>query len=74
MNDNLEKKKSLIDQLVAATQPITESDMVLYIHTSLSPEYDHLVVLITTRVEPISLDDLDKRFLTDDIDQLNSHK
>lgn len=60
----LTKEKFLADQLDAAVQPIIDSDMVLYILASLDFKYELLVVSITIRPEPISLNDLYGLLLT----------
>ena len=50
--------------LAAIDEPLKESEVVSYILASLSIDYDPLVTSITTRIDPISLEDLYGHLLT----------
>lgn len=67
MSDNLHKIKVISDHLAAAGRSISEEELMLYILGSLSPEYDALVTSITTRADPIDLDDLHGHLLSHEL-------
>jgi hypothetical protein len=54
----------LAHTLVAIDEPLKESETISYILDGLSTNYDPLVTSITTRVEPISMEDLYGHLLT----------
>lgn len=55
MVEYLQKMKTCADNLAVSAHPITDDDLVLYILRGLGQEYDVVVVLVTNRVELISL-------------------
>ncbi|RWR81869.1 Reverse transcriptase, RNA-dependent DNA polymerase [Cinnamomum micranthum f. kanehirae] len=54
----LAQKKSIADNLVAVAQPVSDSDLVSSLLSGLSSEYEAFITSMTTRIEPISLDEL----------------
>jgi hypothetical protein len=52
------KAKNLAHTLAASNEALRETELVSYILAKLGTEYDPLVTSITTRVEPIFLDEL----------------
>ncbi|KAJ0046219.1 hypothetical protein Pint_04724 [Pistacia integerrima] len=52
------KVKHLLDTLSTISHPLSSSEITLYLLASLPSSYDSLVIAITTRLDPISLDDL----------------
>nr|XP_016474014.1 PREDICTED: uncharacterized protein LOC107795821 [Nicotiana tabacum] len=58
MVDYLQKMKTLADNLVVVVQPVIDDDLVLHILGGLGPEYDTLVVSVTSRFDGITLADL----------------
>jgi hypothetical protein len=58
--------------LAAIDHPLQESDVVSYILAGISADYDPLVTSITTRQEPIHLDDLSGHLLSYEL-QLEQH-
>ncbi|KAL0001153.1 hypothetical protein SO802_014934 [Lithocarpus litseifolius] len=67
MTDYLQKIKSLADSLAAATQPIPEPDLILHILGGLSPEYESFVTSVTTRLDDLSLEDLNAMLLNQEM-------
>ncbi|KAH6767825.1 hypothetical protein C2S52_018808 [Perilla frutescens var. hirtella] len=55
MKDYLNKVKNCCDVLAAAGQPISDDNHILHILTGLGPEYNSIMVSLTSRVEPCSL-------------------
>jgi hypothetical protein len=64
ISDYFQKAQNLSHTLAAIDQPMKESELTLHILAGLSAEYDSLVTSITTRVEPVSLEDLYAHLLT----------
>ena len=62
--DYFQKAQTLAHTLAAIDEPLKESEVVSYILASLSIDYDPLVTSITTRIDPISLEDLYGHLLT----------
>lgn len=62
-NDYFEQMRSFADQLSAAGEPISDSELVRYILGGLGSDYNSFVVAINTRSNPISLTEL-RSFLT----------
>lgn len=58
MSNYRQKSKSIADNLSMVGQSVSDADLTLYILGGLSSEYESFVTSITTRPEPISLDDL----------------
>ncbi|XXG76297.1 hypothetical protein AAC387_Pa08g0670 [Persea americana] len=62
MSDYFQKKKSIVDNLAVVAQPVSDFDLASSLLSGLlsglSSEYEAIITSITTRVEPISLDDL----------------
>lgn len=58
MTDYLQKMKSTANNLVTVAQPITDEDCMLHILGGLGPDYDALVVCVTSRPVTITLADL----------------
>jgi len=54
----------LAHTLVAIDEPLKESEIITYIMAGLSTDYDSLVTSVSTRVDPISLEDLYGHLLT----------
>jgi hypothetical protein len=52
------KAQNLAHTLAASNEALRETELVSYILAELGTEYDPLVTSITTRVEPIFLDEL----------------
>ncbi|KAH0632976.1 hypothetical protein KY284_035762 [Solanum tuberosum] len=50
--------KSIADNLAVAAQLVKDDDLILYILSGLGPDYNTLVVSVTSRVEAISIADL----------------
>lgn len=67
MTDYLQKMKSVADNLAIAVQPITDDNFILHILGELGPDYDALVVSITSRHETITLADLHGLLLSHEI-------
>jgi hypothetical protein len=62
--DYFQKAQTLAHTLAAIDEPLKESEVVFYILAGLSTDYDPLVTSITTRIDPISLEDLYGHLLT----------
>lgn len=58
MSDYVQKKKSIADNLAAIAQPVSDSDLASSLLSGLSSEYEAFITSMTTRFEPISLDEL----------------
>ena len=56
--DYFQKFKGLADTLVAVGQPLNDFEIISYLLASLGPEYDPFVTSVTTRVDPLSIDEL----------------
>jgi hypothetical protein len=64
ISDYFQKAQNLSHTLAAIDQLMKESKLTLHILVGLSAEYDSLVTSITTRVEPVTLEDLYAHLLT----------
>jgi hypothetical protein len=62
--DYFQKVQTLAHTLAAIDEPLKESETISYILAGLSTDYDPLVTSITTRVDPISMEDLYGHLLT----------
>ena len=58
MLEYVQKKRSIANNLVSIAQPVYDSDLVSSLLSSLSSEYEAFITSTTTRIEPISLDEL----------------
>ncbi|KAJ0963639.1 hypothetical protein J5N97_028761 [Dioscorea zingiberensis] len=56
--DYFNKMKGLADTLVAIGQPLRDEEVITYILTGLDSDFDPFVTSITTRTDPMSLNDL----------------
>ena len=57
ISDYFQKFKGLADTLAAAGQPLNDFEIVSYLLAGLGPEYDPFVTSVTTRVDPLSIDE-----------------
>ena len=64
ISDYYQRAKTLADTLAAIGQPLQDSEVVSYILGGLDSTYDSLVTSITTRVNPISSEDLFSHLLS----------
>ncbi|XP_042380482.1 uncharacterized protein LOC121972937 [Zingiber officinale] len=60
----LQHMKSISDNLAVVDQRVPESNLILYILDGLGPEYENLIVSITTRSDMVGIDDLTRLLLT----------
>ncbi|XP_047331239.1 uncharacterized protein LOC124934779 [Impatiens glandulifera] len=67
MAEYLQKIKSIIDSLVGAVQNISQQDFILYVLGGLGPKYESLTIAVTTRTDPIAIEDLQGMLLTHEI-------
>jgi hypothetical protein len=58
ITDYFHKMKTLNDTLAACGQPLNDFEAVSFLLAGLGSEFDPLVTLVTTRVDPISRDDI----------------
>jgi hypothetical protein len=58
VTDYFQKMKLLSDTMAAIGQPLNDFETVSYILVGLGSEYDHFVTSITTRVDPLSLEEI----------------
>ena len=58
MSDCIKKKKSIVDNLATVAEPISDSDMASSLLSGLGSDYEAFIVSMTTRVKPLSIDDL----------------
>lgn len=56
--DYFQKAKGFSHSLAIIDEPLKDSELISYILAGLGPEYDSLVITITTWIDPISLDTL----------------
>ncbi|KAH0642053.1 hypothetical protein KY290_033656 [Solanum tuberosum] len=56
--------KSIAENLAAIAQQLKDDDLILYILSGLCPDYDALVVSVTSRAEAISIADLHSLLLS----------
>ncbi|XP_047339815.1 uncharacterized mitochondrial protein AtMg00810-like [Impatiens glandulifera] len=67
MADYLQKIKSIIDSLAGAGKNISQQNFILYALGGLGPKYESLPVAVTTRTDPIAIEDLQGMLLTHEI-------
>ncbi|CAN6681173.1 unnamed protein product [Malus baccata var. baccata] len=67
ITDYLNSLKEISDKLAAAGEPISEPDLVAYILSGLSDEYESFVDSIETRLEPVNPDELHGMLLSKEI-------
>ncbi|KAF5451062.1 hypothetical protein F2P56_031361 [Juglans regia] len=58
VSDYFHKFTTIADTLAAVDQPLNEFELVSFLLAGLGPEFDSFVTSVTTRVDPISLEDL----------------
>ena len=58
INSYVLKKRNIIDMLYVLGKPILDEDLILYILGGLGPEFETIVVNITSRSEAISLQEV----------------
>lgn len=58
ITDYFQRFQSLADALAAVDQPLNEFELISFLLTGLGSDYDSFVTSVTTRVEPLSLEDL----------------
>ncbi|XP_043687904.1 uncharacterized protein LOC122639140 [Telopea speciosissima] len=75
MAEYLQRVKSLADNLAAAANPVPNSDIILSNLHGLGPNYESFATSMTTRIDPIPLDNFTGLLLTQEIlkDQRTSH-
>ena len=49
---------TLVDTLAAIVQPLNDFEIVSFLLAGLGSDYDSFVTLVTTRVDPLSIEDL----------------
>jgi hypothetical protein len=59
-----QKAQSLAHTLAAIDEPLKDSELISYILAGLGSDYDPLITSITTRIDPVSLEDLYGHLLT----------
>ncbi|XP_047335775.1 uncharacterized protein LOC124939337 [Impatiens glandulifera] len=58
MNEYLQSIKSIADSLAVIGEGVSELDLFTHTLSGLGPEYEALVVAVTTRFEPVSVEEL----------------
>ena len=58
ITEYFQKFTKLVDTLAAIAKPLDEDDITSFLLGGLNSEYDSFVTSVTTRVDPISIDDL----------------
>jgi len=58
VSDYFAKMKSLADEMAAAGRKLEDEELVSYILTGLDSEFDSIVTAVSTRVEPITVNEL----------------
>jgi hypothetical protein len=58
ITDYFQKFTSLVDTLAAVEQPLNDFDLISFLLAGLGSEYDAFVTSVTTRIDPISLEEL----------------
>ena len=58
VSDYFTKMKSLADEMASAGQKLEDEELVSYILTGLDSEFDSVVTAVSTRVEPITVNEL----------------
>ena len=64
MREYINKMKSCVDLLASAGQPLTPEDQILHLLAGLGPEYNPVLVSVTTRPQPYSLHDVKALLMT----------
>jgi hypothetical protein len=64
ISDYFQKAKELSQSLAVIDEPLKDLELISYILVGLGPEYDSLVTTVTTRIDPITIDDLYGYLLT----------
>lgn len=64
VSDYFQKFKALADTLAAAGQPLNDFELISFLLAGLGSEFDPFVTSVTTRVEPLSLEELYGHLLT----------
>jgi hypothetical protein len=64
VTDYFQKFKSLADTLAAAGQPLNDFELISFLLAGLGSEFDPFVTSVTTRVDPMSLEELYAHLLT----------
>jgi hypothetical protein len=62
--DYFQKAQALSQSLAIIDEPLKDSELISYILAGLGPEYDSLVTTVSTRIDPITIDDLYGYLLT----------
>lgn len=58
ITDYFQRLKLFSATLAAANQPLNDYEFTSYLLARLGPEYDPLVTSVTTRIEPLTMDEL----------------
>jgi hypothetical protein len=74
ISDYFQKAQTIAHTLAAIHTPLRESKLVSYVLAGLGSDYDPLITSITTRIDPVSLEELYGRLLTHEqrLDHANS--
>lgn len=64
VSEYFQRVKNLCDTLAAAGQPLSDDESISYILAGLGSDFDPLVTSVTTRLEPMSLEELYNHLLT----------
>ncbi|XP_047326693.1 uncharacterized protein LOC124930387 [Impatiens glandulifera] len=67
MESYLQAIKVITDNLAAAGKKVTDEDLILYVLGGLGPEYESLLVTVTTRPYSITVDELSRLLFTHEI-------
>lgn len=67
MSDYVQKKKSIADNLAIVAQPVSDSDLASSLLSGLGSEYEAFITSMTTRVKSITLDDLTRFLLCQEV-------
>ena len=58
ISDYCDQIKNLTDQLAIVNNPLSDSDLVMYLLQGLGPEYDFVVTSITSHSDLLSFDEV----------------
>ena len=64
ISDYCNRIKNLADQLAITGDPLSDSDLVLYLLHGLGPEYDYVVTSITSHSDLLSFDEVQSLLMT----------
>ena len=53
MSEYIQSVKSIVENLVAVTNPVADSNLISTLLSGLSPEYDSFVISFDKRVDPV---------------------